>query len=163
MHVPGWRHAVLLHDPVGVASAIKQEALAWQWGLVADRCDEWVAESLTGYAEEVHKLRTSLRDGEWITAAAQRSVLALRLASILAIHRRILYGSENRLWDLVGAEMGTAWREAQAAAFAVGRESVEASGQAAVRLFQIAVDEVRPLLDDRQRAVADDALRNAQL
>jgi predicted nucleotidyltransferase len=162
MHVPGWREAVLLHDPDSVAATIKQEARAWRWELVVNRCDAWVAEGLTGYAEEVHKLRTSIRAGEWITAAVQRSVLVLRLASILAIHRRILYGSENRLHGLIAAEMGTAWADAQAAALGIGGESLAASSQAAVQLFHLAVDEVRPLLGPRQRAVVENALLDTE-
>lgn len=162
-HVPGWRTAVLLHDPEGLAAAIKQEAAAWQWEHVADRCRGWVAEAITGYAEEVHKLVASLRRAEATTAAVQRSVLAIRLASIMAVHRRILYGSENRLWDLVARELGTAWADAQTAALGIGGESLEESCRAAVRLFDLAVDEVRPLLDSRQLAVVEHASRRAKV
>jgi len=161
-HVPGWRTAVLLHDPEGLAAAIKQEAAAWQWEHVADRCRGWVAESITGYAEEVHKLVASLRRGEATTAAVQRLVVALRLASVVALHRRILYASENRLWDLVARELGTEWADAQTAALGIRGESLEESCRAAVRLFDLAVDEVRPLLDSRQLAVVEHASRRAK-
>jgi predicted nucleotidyltransferase len=159
MHVPGWRDAIVLCDPDGVAEEIKEEAIAWRWTLVDERCDHWVAETLTGYAEEVHKLRSGLRRRDRTTAAVQRSVLALHLARIIAIRRRILFGSENRLWELVARDLGAAWSDAQSAALAIGGESLEASSEAAVRLFELAVDEVRPLLDRRQRAVVDHALR----
>jgi predicted nucleotidyltransferase len=162
MHVPGWREAVLLHDTDEVGASIKQEARAWRWELVADRCDAWVAEEVTGLAEEVLKMKAAIRSpGQW-TAAVERSVLALRLVSILAIHRRILYSSENAVHELVAVEMGPAWRNAQRAALSMGREDLAASSQAALRLFGLAADEVRPLLDQRQRAVVDNALLNTQ-
>ncbi|HEV2745545.1 MAG TPA: hypothetical protein VGV91_20495 [Rubrobacter sp.] len=65
-----------------------------------------MAEEITSLAEEVHKLVAALRDGHRTVAAVQRSVLALRPAQVLGVHRRILYGSENRLWDLVADAMG---------------------------------------------------------
>lgn len=162
-NVPGWRDAVLLHDPDGVAAAIKREAVGWQWEQVEDRCREWVSEALTGDAEEASKLAASLRRGEATVAAVQRSVLVLHLARILALHRRILYGSEMRLWDLVAGEMGRPWADAQAAALGLGGESLEASCTAALRLFALALDEVRPLLSQRQLAVIEQALGEAQL
>ena len=60
-----------------------------------------MAEVVTGYAEEVHKLAAALRNGNRPLAAVQRS--------LLAVHRRILYGSENRLWDLASGVMGEEW------------------------------------------------------
>ena len=54
--------------------------------------------------------------GHRATAAVQRSILAIRPAQILAVHRRILYGSENRLWDLAADVMGEEWRLTQSAA-----------------------------------------------
>jgi hypothetical protein len=89
-------------------------------------------------------------------------VLALRLARILAIHRRVLYGSENHLWDEVSREMGAAWGDAQAAALAIRGETLDVSSKAALRLFQLVVDETRPLLNERQYAVVAHALREPQ-
>jgi hypothetical protein len=157
-HVPGWRQAVLLHDPEGLAAVVQREALAWRWEDVADRCDTWVAESVTGFAEEFEKLATSLQRGDQLLAAAQRSLLALRLAGLIAVHRRILFGSENQLWQLVSEAMGLAWQEAQAAAFGIDGENIDSSCRAAQRLFGLAAAEVRPLLDARQTDVVDHAL-----
>jgi hypothetical protein len=97
--VPGWREAVVLHDPEGKAGA-------WTWYQLERRCVGWVAEEITALAEEFHKLVAALRVGHRTAVAVQHSVLALRPAQILAVHRRILYGSENRLWDLVAEAMG---------------------------------------------------------
>ena len=108
--VPGWRGAVVLHDPEGVAESLIEEAEAWVWGPLERRCDGWVAEEITSLAEEVHKLAAAVRAGHHARAAVHRAVLAVRPAQILAVHRRILYGSENRLWDLVADTMGEKWR-----------------------------------------------------
>lgn len=161
-HVAGWRHAVLLHDREGVGAAIQAEAHAWTWELVSDRVDMWVAESVTGFTEEVQKLVTSLAREQMTMAAVQRSVLALRLARTLALHRRILYGSENRLWDIVAKEIPS-WRSTQGAALGVGGESLEDGCSAALQLFALAAREVIPLLDDRQRAVVDQGLERAEI
>ena len=136
-----------------MATATKERALRWRWQQVADRCDEWTVETVTGLAEEAQKLSASLACGASLTAAVQRSILVLRLARPLALHRRILYASENRLWDLLADELGDDWRTAQSAAFGLGDESFESSCNAALRLFALAVAEIDPLLDERSRAV----------
>ncbi len=156
--VPGWREAGVLHDPEGTAGALIEEAKAWSWGALGRRCDGWVAEEITSLAEEVHKLVVALRAGRRATAAVQRSVLAIRLAQVLAVYRRILYGSENHLWDLMGDTMGEEWRQAQSAAFGLAGEPFEETCQAALRLYGLAVAEARSLLDGRQRRVVNHAL-----
>lgn len=104
--VPAWREAVSLHDPEGIAASLIEEARAWTWGPLERRCDGWVAEEITSLAEEAHKLISALRREDRQTAAIQRSILVVHLAPILAVHHRILYGSENALWDLVSNAMG---------------------------------------------------------
>jgi hypothetical protein len=99
--IPAWRNAVILYDPTGTAKALKQEALRWQWDILGKRADRWVAEELTGYAEEAHRLIGSLQLQRESAASVQRSLLAIHMAPMLAVHHRILYDSENRLWDLV--------------------------------------------------------------
>ena len=151
--VPGWREAVALHDPEGLAASLIREARGWTWGPLERRCDAWVAEEITGLAEEVHKLVAALRRGVCSTAAVQRSLLAVHLAPIMAVHRRILYGSENGLWELVSDAMGEGWREAQYAALGLDGESLERTCVAALRLYGLAVEEVEPLFCARQSAV----------
>jgi hypothetical protein len=155
--VPGWREAVVLHDPAGTAASLIEDARAWTWGPLEGRCDAWVAEEICALAEEVHKLASSLRDRRRATAAVQRSILAVRLAGILAVHRRILYGSENRLWDLVGEAMGEGWRRAQSAALGLGDEGFEPTCRAALKLHGLAVDDVYQMFDERQRGVVHQA------
>lgn len=151
--VPGWREAVLLHDPDGMAVAVIEEARNWTWGPLERLCDGWVAEEISSLAEEVHKLCAALRGRRLTTAAAQRSVLAIRLAGVMAVRRRILYGSENRLWDLVSDAMGEGWRAAQSAALGLGDEGFGETCRAALRLYGLAADETHPLLDERQQRV----------
>jgi hypothetical protein len=151
--VAGWREAVVLHDPEGVAGSLIEEAEAWVWGPLERRCDGWVAEEITSLAEEVHKLAAAPRAGHHARAAVQRSVLAVRPAQILAVHRRILYGSENRLWDLVADTMGEEWRLAQSAALGLDGEAFEETCRAALGLYGLATDEAQALLDERQQKV----------
>lgn len=159
--VPGWRGAMILHDPEGLAASLVREAREWSWGPLDLRCDAWVAEQITGYAEEVLKLVAALRRGNTSTAAVQRSLLAVRLAPVLAVHRRILYGSENRLWDLVSDVMGEEWRREQASALGQADEKFEETCASALRLYDLAVEEAIPLLDERQREVVGSALATA--
>lgn len=81
------------------------EANAFKWAAISAACDEWVAEATIGYAEEVLKLVAALRRNDRLLAAVQRSVLALRLPVVMAIHHRLLYESENRLWSEVADAM----------------------------------------------------------
>lgn len=161
-HVPGWRDAQVLLDPEGLANGIKAQALDWDWSGVDTRCDEWVAETITGLAEEVEKLAASVRNGDDQTAAIQRSILALRLPGVMAIHRRILYSSENRLWDLVADELGATWRQAQKSALGLEADNLDASCRSALRLFELAAQETRKLFDDRQVGVVEHVLRRAR-
>jgi hypothetical protein len=161
--VPGWREAVILHDSQGVAGCLKHEALKWGWEQLGNRADRWVAEQLVGLVEEIQKLVAALRQHRALTAAVQRDILALRLAPILAVHHRLLYGTENRVWEQVGQRMGAEWRRAQAAAFSTRGVSLEASCAAALRLFHLASHCVSPLLDERQAAVLRNALSTAAL
>jgi hypothetical protein len=154
--VPAWRAAYVLHDPDGVAEGLHRQAAAFDWATISTACDEWVAEATIGYAEEVLKLLAARRSGDHLLAAVQRSVLALRLPKVMAVHRRLLYDTENRLWQLVGQSMGSEWTTSQAAA--LGLATGEDADRAALHLFSLAVEEVRPLLRPSESEVADLAL-----
>lgn len=156
-YVPGWREAIVLEDPRGAAARLQAEARRWSWEDIAEACDEWVAEEITGWAEEVHKLRGALAAKDELLMATQRSLLALQLAGVMAVRRRILFGTENVMWELVAMAMGARWRRAQAAALGVGGVALEVSCRAALRLYGMAAAEAWPLLDVRQRAVVGHA------
>jgi hypothetical protein len=152
-HVPGWRDAFVLHDPDGVAARLVRAAQRWTWEGIAPACDDYVADELTGYAEEVHKLVAAIERRRWMAAAVWRDVFATRLAHVMAIHRRTLFGTENVLWDVVCDALGAEWREAQSAALSLGGEPTARSCRGALRLYALAAREARSLFDARQRRI----------
>ena len=113
--------------------------------------------SITGLAEEAHKLAGLYAAGNVTAAAAQRSILAVWLAGVMAVHHRILFGTDNELWRLVGERMGTRWRRAQSAALSLEGESLAQSCRAALRLYALAAADVREILSRDQREVVDAA------
>lgn len=148
--IPAWRNAIVICDPQGIARDLQQDAQRWQWSSLGKRADRWVAEELTGWAEEVHRLVGNLQLGRISSAAVQRSALAIQMARVLAVHHRILYDTENRLWDLVSTKMGIKWAQAQSAALGEGGQSFEDTCKAALKLFTLAAQEVKAILDKRQ-------------
>jgi len=141
--VPGWRSALLVYDPTGVAARIQVDARRFQWSTIATRCDRWVANEVAGSAEEAIKLIRALGEGSLETAAVQRNFLAGRMALVLAVHRRILYGTENELWERVGRRVGGPWEAAQRAALGVPRGDVVGSCCAALELYRLTATAVR--------------------
>lgn len=144
------------------AAALQQQARGWTWDAVRDKARTYIADSITGWAEEVHKLAACLDFGRQTSGAAQRSLLAIHLAPLLALHHEILHDTENQLWDLVNAAMGSEWAQAQERAFGLSGESYPETCRAALALYVMAAREVYPTLDARQRAVVDYACGLAQ-
>ena len=157
--VPGWRGARILHDRTGAAAALQAEAHAFDWSTIAFECDAWVAEQVTGYAEEVLKLVAARRAADLQVAAVQRSILALRLPIVMAVHHRLLYDSEKRLWSLVAQAAGERWATAQRQA--LGLDHTSESDEAALTLYRFAAEASGHLLSDGQRKVIELALRAA--
>lgn len=155
--VPGWRSAVVLHDPDGVAAAFKRRAETWSWDGVAERADAWVADQVTDYAEEVHTLVSNAERSRSEAAAAIRSQLAMHVAKFLAVRHRLLYESENELWAQVAGVMGDDYTRLQRIALGVVAAPLERACQAALDLFGIAARDTIGLLDDTQRAVVEHA------
>ena len=151
--VPGWRSALLVYDPKGVAAKIQEEARRFRWAPIAGRCDRWVAHEVAAWSEEAIKLVRALGEGSLETAAVQRNLLANRLAIVLAVHRRILYVTENELWERVGRRVGGAWWSAQRAALGVPRGDVGASCRAALELYRLTALAVRRTLGPEQARV----------
>lgn len=158
-HVPGWRSAVLLHDPHGVAAELQNLARSWAWALVEADCNAWVVGWIVGLSEEVQKLATAVASGDRALAAVQRFVVAVRLVRVVAVHRRILYGSENALWRDVPTQLGPEWERGFASALGIEPDDDDAAVAGAMRLFELAAAEVSALLDQRQRDVIDHALQ----
>ncbi len=155
--IPAWRNAVIIYDPQGIAYALKEYAKKWEWRLLGKQVDRWVAKEITGWAEEVHRLIGNLQLGRRTPTAVQRSVLAIKMAPILAVHHRILYDTENQLWTLVSKRMGKKWAQAQSIALGEGQQSFEETCKAALQLFALAAQEVRHLLNKQQYQVVSHA------
>lgn len=152
--VQGWRDAEILKDPAGAAACLQDSARAWDWSRVeTERWDAYVAEELTGLAEEVHKLVNLRASANDRGAAVQRSILAFRIGAILAVHLRLLYASENELWNLVADQLDDCWASAQDAALGIADVTFAESCVAALAMYRLAGGLVEPLLDERQQAV----------
>ena len=151
--IPAWRNAAIIYDPRGIADSLKQEAKRWQWQSLTQKANRWVAEEITGYAEEVHRLIGNLQLGRKSATAIIRSVLAIKMAPLLAVYHRIFYDTENQLWDLVSARMGTEWAELQSIALGEGNRNFEDTCKAALQLYALAAQEVRHLLNPQQYKV----------
>lgn len=151
--IPAWRNAAIIYDPQGIAESLKQEAKKWRWQHLNKKADRWVAEEITGYAEEVHRLIGNLQLGRRSAAAVIRSVLAIKMGQTLAVHCRILYDTENQLWNLVSTRMGAEWEQLQSIAFGEGTQNFEDTCNATLQLYSITAQEVRHLLNQRQYQV----------
>lgn len=158
--IPGWREAVILHDPQGIAAGLQAEARRWTWAAVPG-CDALVVSSHTSLAEEVHKLVGALENGWAFMAAVQRNLLAVRVPILMGIHLRILHGTENVLWDRVAAQLDGRWAAAQARAFGLGAEPLADSSRAALELYALAAEALAPQYDATQRAVVAHACQIA--
>jgi len=160
--IPAWRNAAIIYDPQGIADSLKQAAKRWRWEPLSKQADRWVAEETTGWAEEVHRLIGNLQLGRTTAVAVQRSVLAIKMAPILAVHHRILYDTENQLWSLVSTRMGTKWAQLQSIALGEDNQSFENTCKAALQLYVIVAREVKHLLDQRQYPVVTHACKIAK-
>jgi hypothetical protein len=158
-----WQSALIIYDPKGIAKAMKQKAKRWKWVHMNKYADEWVAKELTGYSEEVHRLVGSLLLGRKSIASVVRSLLAIHMAPILAVHHRIFYETENQLWDLVSLKMGNEWKQAQSISLGEGGESFEDTCKAALKLFSLTAHEVKSLLNPKQYEVVFHACEIASL
>ncbi len=162
--VPGWRDARVLYDPEGLAEHLKDEAEAWDWDQIESAAAPWVTEEITDYAEEVQKLVGLLeKDPNSLATASQRAILALRLAPVLAVHNRILYKTENDLWDQVGDSMGPEWKQSQRYALGLDEATPEARGTAALEIYAKAAHVLADQFDSRQRDVVAHACALAEL
>lgn len=152
--VPGWRDAVVIHDPDGVAAGLIQEARDFTWDRFGeDELNAWVAEELTGYTEDILKVVAMLENADFHAAAAVQSWLIIEIPFIMSIYLRQLYGSENVVWEMVASAMGPEWERLQHAAFGLNGESVLETCQATFALYQAAYRHLFQHCDDRQRQV----------
>lgn len=159
--VLGWRRALILLDSNAVGRSLQEQAIDWNWSRVEGKCDAWVSEKVTGYAEDVQKLLGGLWLGRPLVAAAYRWILAFHLTEVMAVHHRILYEGDHDLFERVGATMRHRWQSIQQIASGVSDATFEQSCLAAMEMYSIAGSEVRHLLDERQTAVVAHACQVA--
>jgi hypothetical protein len=155
--VPGWRAAVILHDADGIANELSEEAGAWRWSDIEGPRRDWIATQMTGRAEVVQRLVGSLAAGRRTSAAVSRNRLATRLPVVAAVHHRILYDSEHRLFDLVADAMGPSWRRSQDAALGLRGEKLTDSCRAALGLYAQLAPMVEPYLNPEELTVVRSA------
>jgi hypothetical protein len=160
--IPAWRSGLILMDRDEIGDELLREAKNWSWDLIAHNARLWVAAELTGYAEEVHKLVAALRYARPRTAAVQRSLLALHLPIILAVHLETLCASENDIWDTVADQMGEQWRASQDRALGLDRQPALDGCLAALELYCQAVTAASHLLSEREREVVTEAVALAR-
>jgi catechol 2,3-dioxygenase-like lactoylglutathione lyase family enzyme len=156
--IPAWRAVRLLHDPDGIAAALQREAREWRWSQIGADCDRWVAEEVTGFAEEVHKLAGARRRGDRLGEAIQRPILGVRLGVVMAVAERLEYESENVLWRLLDERLGEPWRSTQWAALGISGESADDRTEATLALYRLIAQRADAAMDRRQRAVVGRAL-----
>ncbi len=152
-HIPGWREAIPLYDPRGIAARLKSEARAFRWEKAASRCDRWVAESMVGWAEEAIKLVRALAEGNLSTAAVQRNLLVDALGFVMAIHRRTFWGSENEFWERIGSRVGGRWQVLQRQALALDGRDGTASCRAALDLYRETAKRTWDVLGRQEQAI----------
>ncbi|HYA58313.1 MAG TPA: nucleotidyltransferase domain-containing protein [Thermoplasmata archaeon] len=144
--VPGWRVAVPLYDPHGIAARLKREARRFRWEMISRKCDRWVSRQTASWGEEAVKLVRALATGRRETAAVQRNLLVDALGFVMAIHRRTFWDSENEFWERIGRQVGGNWWRAQRRAFGFGAPSIEESCRGALRLYAETVGAVAGVL-----------------
>ena len=153
-----WRGALMLHDPNGIAASLQHAAHSWEWDRIHTQCERAVASELVELAEEVHRLVGLRLAGRVRAAAPIRWALARSLVRAMAIHNRLLYDSENAMWDLVNSVMGHDWERDFDIAIGVQRGAADL---AALSLYRQAVARADRVLTGQQRTVTDAALRMA--
>jgi len=150
-----WRTAITLYDPHGDARRLRDEAHDFRWELVDRKCDRWVARSMVTWGEEAVKIVNSMARGESDTAAVQRNLLAESLVFVLAVHRRIVWVTDNGLWNRLGREEGSLWWSAQRRALALSGETLEQSARAALELYALTARRVRTVLRPAELATIE--------
>lgn len=157
-HVPGWRNALIVHDPDGVAERLQRHAYQWRWDDIAAKVDRTVAELVPLFSSNAQHLVGDIIGERWMRAAQTRSILALHCAQIMVMHLRLLYGSEHNLWGAVADAMGPEWRQTQQAAFGFHGEDMAATAAAALKLYRITAENTRHLMTPTQQEMVDVAL-----
>jgi hypothetical protein len=167
--IPGLRQMNILLDKEGILAGLKQAAEQADWSRLQPAADEFAADELMGYAEEVHKLLDGLeQDSESKVVYAVWGMVE-GMARTLAVHHGLLIPSENEFFQMVQDSAGHASDWTRSFRIAAGMDPAPLSqspyrvrGEAALRLY---VYTARPLLEskpERYREVVVTALKLIQ-
>ncbi|MGP8158036.1 MAG: nucleotidyltransferase domain-containing protein [Thermoplasmata archaeon] len=159
--VPGWRNAKILRDPYGVATRLRSEARRFRWQPLRKARDAYIADLLTGLAEEVAKLLRALETGEKETASVQRNLLANRMAFLWLLSQESLWETENGLWETAGRTSGARFRSVQRTALGTDQPSWKASCEAALRLYSLTARSTLGTLRGEKRRIVLATCRRA--
>jgi len=153
--IGAWRTAIILCDPHGDARRLREEARGFQWERVDRKCDRWVARTIVAWGEEAVKIVHSMARGEADTAAVERNLLANSLVFMMAVHRRVTWVTDNGLWERLGREEGSRWRNAQRRALCLGGETLGQSVTAALELYALTAGRLRSVLQPKELATVE--------
>ncbi len=163
--VPTLASAVVLHDRDGDAARLIEKARRFDWADLGDAPDRYVADEVTGYAEETLKIVDGLERGIESQIIYATMGMVLGLAETMVVHRRGFIISENRLFETALYLMAdhAEWVSSMRQAAGYDEAGPVERATAALALYAATVALVRPLLDDEQYAVAEGALSRRRL
>lgn len=158
--VPGMRGMRILHDPHGKLGELKAEAEAFSWAGLEDTANSFVSYDFCTCTEEVYKLLGGLEARDPSKVIYATLGLGLGLAETMAVHKRLLVESENRLFDLLYAAMGkeSPWSRAHKLAVGWRAGAFERRGIAALQLYWESFLEFRDILEEEHLGAIQPAL-----
>ncbi len=167
--IPGLRQMKILLDKEGILAGLKQAAEQADWSRLQPAADEFAADELMGYAEEVHKLLDGLeQDSESKVLYAVWGMVD-GMARTLAVQRRLLIPSENEFFQMVQDSAGHASNWTRSFRIATGMDPTPLSqppyrlrGEAALRLYVYTACPLLESIPERYREVVGTALKLIQ-
>jgi hypothetical protein len=104
--VPGLSGMRILLDKDGSLAELQKAARRFDFSPLQPAADEFAAEQIMGYAEEVHKILSGLDRGHESTVLYAVSGLVDGMLNAIAVQRGIMIVSENRYLDLIQESVG---------------------------------------------------------
>jgi hypothetical protein len=161
--VPGLRQMKILLDRDGSVLALQKAALEFDWSTLQSAADEYAADQVMGYAEEVHKVLGGLVHGHESTVLYAVWGLVGGMLSTIAVQRGILIVSENLYLDLIQESVGrdSKWTRAFRAAWGLDLNATQyqSRGAAALTLYRLTAAMLDELIPDKHREVINTTLR----
>lgn len=149
--VPGWRSAVLLHDPGSTGARLKRHAQEWDWSRIEPARVAWLRNGAGVASELVLKLLNGRERGDELETTRQRNALVEHLLRLLAVHLRLMYDSESRLYRDVNSALGEPWTSLASSALGVRATAPLSAQRAALGMYEQAVVLLDPIMDEAGR------------